>query len=115
MDVMKDEVGVSNLIYIYVCLCWNNLLGGPIAENGLAIARSEGRIWYLGHQTARRWVMTQEGLGGATPYRERVSSMGIVIGARALFRHPCRVRVRHLYPLCSRGFHPFTLTSSYTH
>jgi hypothetical protein len=34
------------------------ILGGPIAENGLAIARSEGRIWYLGHQTA---VMTQEG------------------------------------------------------
>jgi hypothetical protein len=37
------------------------ILGGPIAENGLAIIRSEGRIWYLGHQTARRWVMTQEG------------------------------------------------------
>jgi hypothetical protein len=54
------------------------ILGGPIAENGLAITRSEGRIWYLGHQTA---VMTQEGMGGATSYRERVSGVRTYIGA----------------------------------
>jgi hypothetical protein len=55
MDVMKDEVGVSNLIYMCV---FAGILGGPIAENGLAITRSEGRIWYLGHLMM---MMTQEG------------------------------------------------------